>query len=137
MKKNFGRLEIFILMNELIVSGLGGNNGPALQQEWQPQTGGSNSGRQTDIRMLLDKTVKTRGLEVKLGGGFGTGNIGATVARGAKAAWAQVRRITQVDQHLARDHLEATDSEHCRTASQSQSDLMIKNPLIVIWLNWI
>ena len=71
-------------MNELIVSGLGGNNGPASQQEWQPQTAGSNSGRQTDIRMLLDKTVKTGGLEVKLGGGFGTGNLG-----GNRSTWSK------------------------------------------------
>ena len=58
--------------------------GPASQQEWQPQTAGPNSGRQTDIRMLLEKTVKTGGLEMKLGGGFGTGNLG-----GNRSTWSK------------------------------------------------
>ena len=75
---------IVILVNELIISGLGGNNGPASQQEWQLQTAVPNSLRQTDIRMLLDKTVKTGGLEVKLGSGFGTGNLG-----GNRSTWSK------------------------------------------------
>lgn len=62
---------------------LGGNSGPGSQQEWQPQTVGSNSGRNTDIRSLLDKT-KIGALDTKLGSGFGTANLG-----GNRSTWSK------------------------------------------------